>query len=388
MLDFHLIFTAVAVLIILAFFGYYLYKFTPDNAVYSPTILTTLGIFFTFLGIAIGLSGFDSNNIEASIPSLLSSLKTAFWASVFGVGGAVVIKLKQFRYMQNAPKELEITPNDMLLELKNIDSSIKGKDNSDLISALENFTKSLGSNISTNIAEQITLFKDENKKQFDRLIEVQENALDQIREGATATLIEALREVLKDFQTAITDHLADNFKDLAEAVNHLVTWQQQYEIHIQRTTESMETASNRYVSLVEHAEVFHKTSAALNEQLNLFRDQSSNLKALLGDLNSLVTATSKEIPQIENRIINIGEQISNSSHTFNETINNSIAKTASQTELLTSGIEKAVQVSIESLGKNTTTLMDQLIKDHKELNEALMNNYKAVSSNNRQSNVF
>jgi len=380
MLDFHLIFTAVAVLIILAFFGYYLYKFTPDNAVYSPTILTTLGIFFTFLGIAIGLSGFDSNNIEASIPSLLSSLKTAFWASVFGVGGAVVIKLKQFRYMQNAPKELEITPNDMLLELKNIDSSIKGKDNSDLISALENFTKSLGSNISTNIAEQITLFKDENKKQFDRLIEVQENALDQIREGATATLIEALREVLKDFQTAITDHLADNFKDLAEAVNHLVTWQQQYEIHIQRTTESMETASNRYVSLVEHAEVFHKTSAALNEQLSLFRDQSSNLKALLVDLNSLVTATSKEIPQIENRIINIGEQISNSSHTFNETINNSIAKTASQTELLTSGIEKAVQVSIESLGKNTTTLMDQLIKDHKELNEALMNNYKAVSS--------
>lgn len=388
MLDFHLIFTAVAVLIILAFFGYYLYKFTPDNAVYSPTILTTLGIFFTFLGIAIGLSGFDSNNIEASIPSLLSSLKTAFWASVFGVGGAVVIKLKQFRYMQNAPKELEITPNDMLLELKNIDSSIKGKDNSDLISALENFTKSLGSNISTNIAEQITLFKDENKKQFDRLIEVQENALDQIREGATATLIEALREVLKDFQTAITDHLADNFKDLAEAVNHLITWQQQYEIHIQRITESMETVSNRYVSLVEHAEVFHKTSAALNEQLSLFRDQSSNLKALLGDLNSLVTATSKEIPQIENRIINIGEQISNSSHTFNETINNSIAKTASQTELLTSGIEKAVQVSIESLGKNTTTLMDQLIKDHKELNEALMNNYKAVSSNNRQSNVF
>lgn len=388
MLDFHLIFTAVAVLIILVFFGNYLHKFTPENAVYSPTILTTLGIFFTFLGIAIGLSGFDSNNIEASIPSLLSSLKTAFWASVFGVGGAVVIKLKQFRYMQNAPKELEITPNDMLLELKNIDNSIKGKDNSDLISALENFTKSLGSNISTNIAEQITLFKDENKKQFDRLIEVQENALDQIREGATATLIEALREVLKDFQTAITDHLADNFKDLAEAVNHLITWQQQYEINIQRTTESMETASNRYVSLVEHAEVFHITSAALNEQLRLFQDQSSNLKALLGDLNSLVTATSKEIPQIENRIINIGEQISNSSHTFNETINNSIAKTASQTEILTSGIEKAVQISIESLGKNTTTLMDQLIKDHKELNEALINNYKAVSSNNRQSNVF
>lgn len=382
-LDFHSFFTFIAVFIILYFGGYYFRKFTPENAVYSPTILTTLGIFFTFLGIAVGLLQFDSKNIEASIPSLLSSLKTAFWASVFGVGGAVIIKLKQFNYMQNTPKEVEITPNDMLLELKNIDSSIKGKDNSDLIRALENFTKSLGSDISTNIAEQITLFKNENKKQFDRLIEVQENALDQIREGATATLIDALREVLKDFQIAITDHLADNFKDLTEAVNHLITWQQQYEKHIQKTTESMETAASRYISLVEHAEVFHTTSQALNEQLNLLQDQSSNLKALLADLNTLVTSTSREIPQIESRIINIGEQISSSSHKFNETINNSIAKTASQTELLTSGIEKAVQISIESLGKNTATLMDQLIKDHKELNEALINNYKAVSANNR-----
>ena len=101
MLDFHTIFTVIAVLIILSFFAYYLSKFTPDNAVYSPTILTTLGIFFTFFGIALGLWNFDSKNIEASIPSLLASLRTAFWASVVGVGGAVVIKLKHFNYMQN-----------------------------------------------------------------------------------------------------------------------------------------------------------------------------------------------------------------------------------------------------------------------------------------------
>jgi chromosome segregation ATPase len=380
MFDLHTIFTVVAILIILAFFGYYLYKFTPDNAVYSPTILTTLGIFFTFLGIAIGLLGFDSNNIEKSIPSLLASLRTAFWASVFGVGGAVIIKLRHFFYMQNSSKEVSITPNDMLQELRDINNSIKGKDNSDLVKALETFTKSIGNNISTNIAEQITSFKEENKKQFDRLIEVQENALAQISEGATATLIDALRQVLEDFQTTITDHIADNFKDLAEAVNNLISWQKHYEAQIRQTTESMESAANRYTSLVEHAEIFQTTSEALYEQIQLFQSQTSNLKELLVDLNSLVKATSKEIPQIENRIINISEQISNSSNIFNENINTSIAKTANQTEILTSGIEKAIQASIESLGKNTTTLMDQLIKDHKDLNEALIKNYKAVSS--------
>lgn len=383
MLDFHTIFTVIAVLIILIFFAYYLSKFTPHNAVYSPTILTTLGIFFTFFGIALGLWNFDSKNIEASIPSLLASLRTAFWASVVGVGGAVVIKLKHFNYMQNSPKEVDITPNDMLRELQNIDNSVKGKDNSDIIKALENFTKSLGENISTNIVDQVTLFKEENKKQFDRLIEVQENALDQIREGATAALIDALREVLRDFQITITDHIADNFKDLAEAVNHLITWQKQYEIQIQKSTESMEIASNRYVSLVEHAEIFHTTSEALNGQLNLFQEQLHALKSLLTDLNSLVLVTSKEIPEIENKIINISEQISRSSQTFNETIDSSIAKTASQTEVLTTGIEQAIRISIESLGKNAATLMDQMIKDHKNLNESLIKNYRAINSDNR-----
>lgn len=382
MFDFHIVFTVIAVLIIIGFFFYYSLKFTPENAVYSPTILTTLGIFFTFFGIALGLLSFDSNNIEASIPSLLSSLRTAFWASVAGVGGAVLIKLKHFNYMQNLPKEIEVKPSDMLKELQNIDNSVKGKDNNDLIKALENFTKSLGEDISTNIAEQVTQFKDENKKQFDRLIEVQENALDKIKEGATAALIDALREVLSDFQTTITDHIADNFKDLAEAVNHLITWQKQYEVQIQKNTESMEIASTRYTSLVEHAEIFHTTSEALNEQLNLFQEQLHTLQSLLTDLNSLVTVTSKEIPEIENKIINISEQISNSSQTFNETIDSSISKTVSQTEVLTAGIEQAIRLSIESLGKNAATLMDQMIKDHKKLNEALINNYRAVSGNN------
>lgn len=383
MVDFHTIFTVIAVLLILGFFIYYLFKFTPNNAVYSPTILTTLGIFFTFFGIALGLWSFDSANIEASIPSLLASLRTAFWASVVGVGGAVVIKLKHFKYMQNSSQESQITPNDMLEELKNINNSVKAQDNNEIVKALENFTKSLGDNISTNIIDQITLFKEENKKQFDRLIEVQENALDQIREGATAALIDALREVLEDFQVTITDHIADNFKDLAEAVNHLITWQKQYETQIKKSTESMEIASNRYESLVEHAEIFHTTSKALNDQLHLFQEQIHALKSLMNDLNSLVSVTSKEIPEIENKIINISEQISRSSQKFNETIDNSVAKTASQTEILTAGIEQAIRISIESLGKNATTLMDQMIKDHKNLNESLIKNYRAINSDNR-----
>jgi len=39
----------------------------------GPTLFTTAGIFFTFVGIAEGLYGFDVSSIETSIPGLLSA---------------------------------------------------------------------------------------------------------------------------------------------------------------------------------------------------------------------------------------------------------------------------------------------------------------------------
>jgi hypothetical protein len=59
---------------------------------YGPIILTMLGIFGCFLGIATGLLHFDTENIQGSVPSLLEGIKTSFWASILGIGGALTIK--------------------------------------------------------------------------------------------------------------------------------------------------------------------------------------------------------------------------------------------------------------------------------------------------------
>ena len=45
---------------------------------YAPNMLTSLGILGTFVGIVVGLIGFDVNAIDASIGTLLAGLKTAF----------------------------------------------------------------------------------------------------------------------------------------------------------------------------------------------------------------------------------------------------------------------------------------------------------------------
>jgi methyl-accepting chemotaxis protein len=90
-----IIFGIGVILISAIWAAYYIYKRTNENNNkhlfdFIPHLFPTLGILFTFIGIAIGLWNFDSNNIEKSIPELMNGLKTAFLVSIFGVGLLVV----------------------------------------------------------------------------------------------------------------------------------------------------------------------------------------------------------------------------------------------------------------------------------------------------------
>ena len=53
-----------------------------------PSMISTLGVLGTFAGITIGLLYFDTEDLDASIPILLSGLKTAFFTSLAGMIGS------------------------------------------------------------------------------------------------------------------------------------------------------------------------------------------------------------------------------------------------------------------------------------------------------------
>ena len=68
---------------------------------YAPTLMTSLGLFGTFLGIFIGLLQFDSKHIDGSIQHLLNGLQTAFMTSIVGMGFAILFKVKQTSHMDS-----------------------------------------------------------------------------------------------------------------------------------------------------------------------------------------------------------------------------------------------------------------------------------------------
>lgn len=89
-MSYEIIFGIGVILIVAIWAGVYIKNRTNENNNeylfdFIPHLFPTLGILFTFLGIAIGLWNFDSSNIEKSIPELMNGLKTAFLVSIFGV---------------------------------------------------------------------------------------------------------------------------------------------------------------------------------------------------------------------------------------------------------------------------------------------------------------
>jgi hypothetical protein len=95
-------------------------------------------------------------------------------------------------------------------------------------------------------------------------------------------LIEALKEVIRDFNAKINEQFGDNFKQLNLAVEKILVWQEAYRrqmaemIDQQRTTtKNMAVAATRYSELVQQAERFSITAAGLQALLTGLENQRS-----------------------------------------------------------------------------------------------------------------
>jgi predicted HAD superfamily phosphohydrolase len=90
--------TIAFIVLTVALLIYFLIKPTYRSVINGPSILTSIGIFGTFLGIAIGLLFFDTNQVHQAVPDFLAGIKLAFWSSVAGIGCALIHKFKYLLY--------------------------------------------------------------------------------------------------------------------------------------------------------------------------------------------------------------------------------------------------------------------------------------------------
>jgi hypothetical protein len=262
-------------------------RFNEKAVSFGPTILTTTGIFATFVGITEGLAQFDTGNVEGSVPALLRGLQTAFVGSAVGVFWALTLKYRDYAFgVRVAPgvvdSTLEVTAADLVFQLKEITRALVGGEEGSLIS-------------------QLKLLRQDTTDRLDALKAAQMEALAKLSEMGSKALVEALRDVIKDFNAA---------------VGQLLVWQKQYKEQIESivdglgdASDAMNQATKDYSALVERSGIFTKIAEELGAMLRTLNDDRTRLQTVSAELAKLLLSAEGSLPQIEQKVAALTDQL-------------------------------------------------------------------------------
>ena len=182
----------------------------------------TSGVILTFYGIWIGLVGFNTTDIENSIPKLLDGLKLSFSSSLIGLSTSMLINMFFVKNLKSEEHSLE----EISSQLKELNENL--------------------SNFVDNSADKNVL-----------------------------VLTGAIKEIIDSLEMGINSETHEVMKKFRTSVEVLYEWQQKYILEINNIIESMD----------KNAIVTRETSAQLektNETLNQLKPVTETIAASIG----------------------------------------------------------------------------------------------------------
>lgn len=375
-------------------------RFDRFAVAHGPEVLTTVGITGCFLGIALALLNFDAANVSTSVPHLLEGVKTAFWASVSGVAGSLVIRLRH--HLQKAPIAMP-------------EGAAKSASLDDVVNGLASLQRGLSGNEEGTLLTQLKLMRQEQTDELGKLRRSFETFAERMAEDGSKALIEALKEVIADFNTQINEQFGENFKQLNAAVEHLVTWQRQYkdELEQMKTVQSSaasdlrESASSlsllaqRASAFTDAANELERILTGLAQQYVIIEKSQQSLVSVLSEMNdvapqfsrkldeladSLRTGVSKVQSDVSEVVRNFGVQHQSSSAELKQLLVDTLRKSQNEVNdqmskgldvirqsvvTLDRGLQEELNKSLETLGRQLASLSEKFVADYGPLTDRL-----------------
>ncbi len=403
---------------------------------YAPTLMTSLGILGTFVGILIGLLAFDTSNIDKSIPNLLEGLKTAFVTSIVGMSFTVFFNgisrlVKNTTTVDAELSSSDVSPSDMLAELKSQSNLIRemanklGDEegtliqqtklmrtdvadmpraiqaaNQNLLQAfsehkliLKTISDGLTGTEEGSLIGKIQLMRGDisdfskniqrSQKEFsERLWSELDKFAEMMSKSATSHIIEALSQVINDFNKNLTEQFGENFKALDASVKKLVEWQEEYRLHVeqmgiqyQRSVESIGNTENAVAVIRQECDAIPHTMQSLQKILETNQQQIKELENHLQAFVAMRDAAVIAIPTIQEKIDEVSEQLrvgALNMHKGAEDITQAATHVSSELEV---SVQK-ISGSSEKVASATDTLNQQM----QQTSQTLLDNTQFIQT--------
>ncbi len=334
--------TTIAITFLMALYGInkvessgFLSKLAITISSNGAAILTTIGIFFTFLGIFIALTQFDTNNIREAITPLLDGMKLAFESSVWGLGGALAFRLIKPMRSTAAAKE-DASAGDILEEMQKTTAGIN------------QLNSSLVGDSDSSVVNQLRALRDEFKSFAEKMAE-----------DGSAALVKALEEVMRDFNAKINEQFGDNFKQLNEAVGALLEWQKEYKVQLEQ--------------LIEVFKENQKTIDLVRESITKVEESTQQIPDNMAAMQGIVETTDTRLKELHEGLASLSEMRQNAQ--------DALPQIQQNIDNLTTGLKEGTEQLFNS-AKNLGEQSDLIIK---ELNTQIQNTTQELSSTMNES---
>lgn len=362
---------------------------------YAPTGLTTIGVIGTFLGIYVGLIEFDVADIDGSIPSLLAGLKIAFSTSIMGMFASVVLKFTQNFKKQSAGDE-EVSAGDILQVMTEIRDETKfNRDHNEGL--LQDLKKSISgegdSSLVTQIQKLRTSAHDDNQdlkkattEGFDKMRGEFHSFAEKIADNNSKALIDALQEVIKDFNAKINEQFGENFKQLNKAVGALLTWQENYKIHVEglvsnfdEVRDGISQTRDAVIVISEESKAIPETMEELRKSIQLADNQIEVLKSHLDAVADLKEKAVQAFPIIEDNIekltTKIASRISESTNIISDTMVEMQSSMDNSISSYTKEMESSVRNQSDTIQEISVGFKSTLEKSLVDTNELIQKSF-------------
>ena len=333
-----------------------------------PSMFTTIGILGTFGGIAYGLWFFNPEDIEKSIPTLLKGLKTAFFASIFGIALSIIFS-KRISFIKNKNEKGVLSDEtnaiykliESITELRNELTStdengntIKPgnvfrdiyKESQKQSTSLQTFSSDLALTISAGF-EQILNNPTEGVVAELKLVKAEIESLgNKLKDPATdmtqnivKELQESMGKMIEEFKTSMSGDTKNEMERLAGLLGQAGGSLTDFPLKLQNMTDNLNENFRGLQEVVQQIskQTLSQSEESTNQMRKQVEDMSEILRSKVGDLQTgqqtLLTEQSKNLQVSENLLSAFNTSIEKMNGLSTE-VNGSISKlNQAQTEL-------------------------------------------------------
>jgi uncharacterized phage infection (PIP) family protein YhgE len=237
------------------------------------------------------------------------------------------------------------------IKVEKIDAKKNEDEVIQMIRLLEKIEKAISGDGETTLVTQVQKLRTSNADKLDNLNNSFIEFAERVVADSTQSLVDALTQVMRDFNTIISTQFGENFQHLNEAVGRMLDWQKEYGSRVEAMTAQFQSVLD---NTIKYSNELKNINEDIKNATIHYRDVAKNLQQLLDNLKTDINEINEVAENAQNALPVVKREI--------ETLTNNFAS------LVTIAVRENNRM-IENQRQNINNIINTLANEYSQMEE-------------------